>query len=412
MSITDLFTLGTMKTAQWKSYSVLASSTVAFTVCFMIWMIFAVLAPTLKAQLGLTETQLGTLEAMPVLSGSLIRVPLGVWTDRFGGRIVFFILMLLCVPGILLLRYATTYEQFLLCGLWLGLVGGSFSVGTPYVSRWFPPSHQGLAMGVFGAGNSGAAVNKLIGPSIIAAFGWQMLPTVYALVLVVTAILFWLFTYSDPKHLTPSNIRFKDQLRLMKNIAVMRYSQYYSVVFGGFVGLSLWMVYYYQEQFSLDLKHAAFLAACFSLPGGLLRAVGGWFSDKFGASRVTFGVFWICAVIFLILSIPQESIGMSVSVFTILLFIAGIAMAIGKASVFKFVSNHFPEDIGTVSGVVGLAGGFGGFLLPIMFGKLADLTGIRSTSFLLMFGTVAVSIVWMYITREHSGMAAKEKIHG
>ncbi|CAK7064804.1 putative nitrate transporter NarT [Saezia sanguinis] len=387
-----------MKSADFKAYSVLASSTLAFTVCFMVWMVFAVLGLPIKQHLGLSETEFGILAATPVLSGSLIRVPLGIWTDRYGGRIVFFILMLLCVPAVFLIQYATQFWQFLLIGLWVGLVGGSFSVGTPYVARWFPAQRQGLAMGVFGAGNCGAAVNKLLAPAIIAALGWQMLPTVYAVVLLVTAVLFWLFTYSDPKHLVPSTVKFSDQVKLMKDIAVLRYSQYYSVVFGGYVGLSLWMVHYYQDQYSLSLSTAAFLAACFSMPGGLLRAVGGWFSDSFGARRVTEWVFWICAAIFLLLSIPQEKIGMSVTMFTVLLFVAGVAMAVGKASVFKFVSDQFPKDIGTVSGVVGLAGGLGGFLLPIMFGFLADMTGIRSSSFALLFGTVAVSLVWMYMS--------------
>ncbi|WP_037586001.1 MFS transporter [Stenoxybacter acetivorans] len=387
-----------MKTDNYKAYSVLGSSTVAFTVCFMVWMIFAVLGVPLKKTLGLSETEFGILAAMPVLSGSLIRVPLGIWTDRYGGRIVFFLLMLVSVPAVFLLQVATQFWQFLIIGLWVGLVGGSFSVGTPYVARWFPPKRQGLAMGVFGAGNAGAAVNKLLAPAIIGAWGWQMLPNVYGVILLVTTILFWVFTYSKPEHLVPPTVKLGDQMRLMKDSAVLRYSQYYSVVFGGYVGLSLWMVHYYQDQYSLPLATAGFLAACFSMPGGVLRAVGGWFSDHFGARRVTEWVFWICAAIFLLLSFPQEKVGISVTMFTVLLFLAGIAMAIGKASTFKYISDEFPKDIGTVSGVVGLAGGLGGFLLPIMFGALVDLTGIRSSSFALMFVTVLVSLIWMYIS--------------
>ena len=142
------------------AYSVLASSTFAFTVCFAAWMMFAVLGIPIKAQLGLNETQFGLLTAMPVLTGSLVRVPLGIWTDRFGGRIVLFLLMLSTVPAIWLMAYATEYWQFLLLSLFVGLAGGSFSVGTPYVARWFPKDRQGLAMGVFGAGNSGSAISK------------------------------------------------------------------------------------------------------------------------------------------------------------------------------------------------------------------------------------------------------------
>lgn len=400
-----------MKFSPYKQYAVLVSSTAAFTICFMVWMMFAVLGLPIKTQLGLTETEFGILAAMPVLSGSLIRIPLGIWTDRFGGRIVFFVLMLLTVIPIYLIQYVTSYWQFLLIGLVVGFSGGIFSVGTPYVARWFPKNRQGLAMGVFGAGNAGAALNKLIAPTIIISFGWQMLPSVYAVMMLVMAILFWCFSYSNPQHLVPSSVSFKTQLALIKNPAVLRYSQYYSVVFGGYVGLALWIVHYYVDEYGLSLTQAAFLAACFSLPGGVLRALGGWFSDKYGAYKVTWAVMWICWFVFFILSYPQTSmiiktvtgtasftIGLNTTLFTILLFLAGIAMAIGKASVFKFISDEFPNDIGAVSGIVGLFGGLGGFLLPIMFGALLDITGIRSSAFMLLYATTSVSLIWMHFS--------------
>ncbi|MDE2433713.1 MAG: MFS transporter, partial [Burkholderiales bacterium] len=142
-----------------KALSVLIVSTLAFTVCFMVWMMFGVIGIPLKKSLGLNATEFGLLTAMPVLTGSLVRVPLGIWTDRFGGRIVLFLVLLVCVPPIFLLSYATQYWHFLVLGLFVGLAGGVFSVGTPYVARWFPRNQQGFAMGIFGAGNSGAAVN-------------------------------------------------------------------------------------------------------------------------------------------------------------------------------------------------------------------------------------------------------------
>ena len=394
-----------------KQYAVLTSSTVAFTVCFMIWMMFAVLGIPIKQKLGLNETEFGILAATPVLSGSLIRVPLGIWTDRFGGRIVLFLLMLACVVPIFVMQYATEYWHFLVIGLFVGLAGGSFSVGTPYVARWFRKDQQGMAMGVFGAGNAGSSLTKLIAPSIIAAWGWQMVATVYAAIMLVTAILFWFFSYSDPKHLVSSKVTLGEQLALMKDPAVLRYCQYYSVVFGGYVALALWMTKYYVGEYGFDLKHAAFLAAAFSLPGGVLRAVGGWLSDKFGAYKVTWAVMWICWVVFFILSYPQTDfviqttkgpqtfhIGLSATMFTVLVFGVGVAMAVGKASVFKFIADEFPTNIGAVSGVVGLAGGLGGFLLPIMFGALLDITGVRTSAFMLLYGCVCVSLVWMHFS--------------
>ncbi|MDO5073277.1 Probable nitrate transporter narT [Neisseria animaloris] len=401
-----------MSSLKYKRYAVLASSTWSFTVCFMIWMMLAVVGIPVKNELGLSETEFGILAATPVLSGSLVRVPLGIWTDRYGGRIVLFLLMLACVPAVFLMQYADHFWQFLVIGLVMGLAGGSFSVGTPYVARWFPKEQQGLAMGVFGAGNAGSALNKFLAPALIAYGTWHLVPTVYAAIMLGTAILFWFFSYSDDSHKVSSSVTLGQQLALLKDPGVLRYSQYYSVVFGGYVALALWMTKYYVGEYGLNLQTAAFLAACFSLPGGVLRAFGGYLSDKFGAYKVTWAVMWVCWVCFFILSYPQTElmiktthggsvsmhIGLNVVVFTILMFTVGVAMAVGKASVFKFVADDYPTNIGAVSGIVGLAGGLGGFLLPIMFGALEDLTGIRSTSFMLLYGTVCISLIWMHFS--------------
>ncbi|MFN4362301.1 MAG: MFS transporter [Hylemonella sp.] len=394
-----------------QALSVLIVSTLAFTVCFMVWMMFGVIGIPIKKQLGLNATEFGLLTAMPVLTGSLVRVPLGIWTDRYGGRIVMAILMASTVPAIFLMAYATAYWHFLVIGLFVGLAGGSFSVGTPYVARWYPKNRQGFAMGVYGAGNSGAAVNKFIAPALVVAFGWTMVPQVYAAIMLGTVIIFWLFSHSDPAHLVPSNVKFTDQLKALKDPKVLKYCQYYSIVFGGYVALSLWMVQYYVGEYGLDIRAAALLAACFSLPGGVLRAIGGWLSDKYGAHSVTWWVMWVSWICLFLLSYPQFDFtvttldgpktfhfGLNVYAFTALMFILGIAWAFGKASVFKYISDDYPGNIGAISGIVGLAGGLGGFVLPILFGALLDFTGIRSSAFMLMYGVVWVSLIWMYWT--------------
>lgn len=399
------------------AYPVLVSSTFAFTICFAVWLMFAVLGIPVKAQLGLNETQFGILTAMPVLTGSLFRVPLGIYTDRYGGRIVFFLLMASTVVPIWLMTYATEYWHFLVLSLFVGLAGASFSVGTPYVARWFPRDRQGMAMGVFGAGNSGAALTKFVAPALMAAAGgsWEIVPKVYSVAMLVTAVLFWFGTRSDPAHKVPKTVSMAEQLRTLSDPRVWRYCQYYSVVFGGYVALALWMTKYYIGEYGFDIQLAALLAACFSLPGGVLRAIGGWISDKYGAYRTTWWVMWVCWVCFFILSYPQTEltiaavdgpvhfhIGLNAWVFTLLLFTVGIAMAVGKASVFKFISDDFTDNIGAVSGVVGLAGGLGGFLLPILFGIALDLSGVRSSAFMLLYGTVCVSLICMHYTfREH-----------
>lgn len=394
-----------------KAWSVLIVSTLAFTVCFMVWMMFGVIGIPLKEDLDLNATQFGLLTATPVLTGSLVRVPLGIWTDRFGGRIVMTLLMAATVPAIWLMAYATEFWHFLVIGLFVGLAGGSFSVGTPYVARWFPKQRQGMAMGVYGAGNSGAAVNKFIAPAILLGFGWTMVPQVYAAIMLGAVLIFWFGSAHDPKHLVPSNTRFVDQLAALKDPRVLKYCQYYSIVFGGYVALALWMVQYYVGEYGLSIQTAALLAAVFSLPGGVLRAIGGVLSDRYGAHQVTWWVMWVSWICLFLLSYPQTeftiatvdgpksfSFGLNVYMFTALMFVLGIAWAFGKASVFKYISDDYPGNIGAISGIVGLAGGMGGFVLPIMFGALLDLTGIRSSAFMLLYGVVWVSLIWMYWT--------------
>lgn len=398
-----------MASQGYKKGAVLTSSTLSFTVCFMIWMIFAVIGIPIKEALGLNETQFGLMAATPVLTGALSRLPLGMMTDRFGGRIVLFCLMLSTVIPIYMISMATRYWHFLVVGLFVGLAGGSFSVGIAYVAKWFDKKNQGFAMGIFGAGNAGAALTKFIAPAIVVAYGWQTVPQVYALIMLVAAILFWFFSFDDHTHKIDSSISFKDQLAVLKDPNIWRYCQYYSFVFGGYVALALWMTKYYIGEYGFDIQTAALLAAAFSLPGGILRALGGWFSDKYGAHSVTWWVMWVCWICLFLMSYPQTEfiiktvdgpqsfdISLSPTVFTILLFTVGVAMAFGKASVYKYISDEYPDNMGAVSGIVGLAGGLGGFVLPIMFGALLDLTAVRSSAFMLMYGITWVSLIWMY----------------
>lgn len=391
--------------------SVLTGSTIAFTVCFAVWMMFAVIGIPIKKMLGLTETQFGLLAATPVLTGSLVRLPLGIWTDRIGGRIVFFCLMLSTIVPIWLIGKATQYWHFLVLGLFVGLAGGSFSVGIAYVARWFEKSRQGFAMGVFGAGNSGAALTKFVAPAIVVAYGWQMVPKVYAIAMLAIALLFWALSAQDPAHRSASGASFRQQLAALEDPRVWKYCQYYSIVFGGYVALSLWMTKYYITEYGFDLKSAALLAACFSLPGGVLRAIGGWLSDRYGAHPVTWWVLLLSWVCLFFMSYPQTDltirtlhgaytvhVGLPWWGFTALLFLMGVAWGFGKASVFKYIADEYADNLGAVSGVVGLVGGLGGFILPILFGVLVDATGVSSSVFMLLWGVTLVSLVWMYWT--------------
>ena len=411
MSVVDTL-LESRALADMRAWRVLGASTFAFTICFAVWMVFAILGIPLKKQLHLTDTEFGLIAATPVLTGSLLRVPLGIWTDRFGGRPVFFCTMAVTVIPIWLIGYATELWQFLVLGLFVGIAGASFSVGTPHVARWFPKSRQGFAMGIFGAGNSGAALTKFVAPVLILAAGtWTIVPKVYSIAMLVTALIFWFVSTANPAHRSAGAPGLAAQKAVLKDRRVLRYAQYYSVVFGGYVGLALWMPQYYVNQYGFGIEHAAFLAACFSLPGGMLRALGGWMSDRFGAYRTTWIVMWIALACFFLLSYPVTDFVVHAKngprtfhietgpvAYTALMFVVGVAMAVGKASVFKFVADEFSANIGAVLGVVGLVGGLAGFLLPILFGALADLTGVRTTCFMLMFGATAVSLICMHFT--------------
>jgi NNP family nitrate/nitrite transporter-like MFS transporter len=238
-----------------------------------------------------------------------------------------------------------------------------------------------------------------------------MVPKVYAAAMLVTAVVFWLFSHHDRTHAAAGKISVRDQLEALRDPRVWKYCQYYSIVFGGYVALSLWMTKYYIVEYGFDIRLAALLAACFSLPGGVLRAFGGWLSDRFGAHPVTWWVMLISWVCLFFMSYPQTqltiktmegdltmSIGLNWWMFTLLLFVMGVAWAFGKASVFKYISDEYPSNIGVISGIVGLMGGLGGFVLPIMFGALVDFTGVNSSVFMLLWGITFVSLIWMYWT--------------
>ncbi|GEC15469.1 MFS transporter [Nitrobacter winogradskyi] len=402
--------------------TVLLITTWAFTVCFAVWMMFGVIGIPIREQLGLGSTEFGLLTATPVLTGALFRLPLGIWTDRFGGRIIMLLLLVGCAVPVWLSAYATTLWQFLLLGLALGLVGASFSVGTPYVARFFPRERRGFAMGFFGAGTIGAALNMFVSPWLIEAYGWQMVPKVYAVGLLVTALLFWALSARDPGvgSQVPSMWR---QLSVLRDPRVWKYCQYYSIVFGGFTALSIWMPQYFKTEYGFTIAQASLLAACFSLPGGAFRALGGWLSDRFGAHNVTWWVLWVAWVCLFLLSYPKTdlivhtvrdplsfSIALPSWFFTMLLFMLGIAFACGMASTFKYIGDDFPDSMGAVSGVVGMAGGLGGFLLPITFGVILDWLGFNSSCFMLLYGIIWVSLTLNYLTEVRQAPVMGEQV--
>ena len=387
----------------------LVLSTVAFTACFAVWTIFSIIGVKIKEELGLSETAFGLLIGLPVLSGSLVRLVLGIWTDRFGGRLVYTATMLLAALATFLLSYAQTYNQMLLAGLGVGLAGGSFAVGVAYVSRFYPAGRQGTALGIFGVGNVGAAVTKFVAPFVLVAYGWETVAMVWATVLAWTAIVFWFSTEDDPVILArragqaaPAR-SFLKEFEPLKDIRVWRFALYYFFSFGAFVALALWLPRYLIGVYGFDIKTAGMIGAAYSIPASVVRAWGGHLSDKIGARKVLWWTFAVSAVCTLILSAPSSGnaadgtaqAALSTPVFIAVIFVLGFFMALGKAAVYKHIPAYYPTNVGAVGGLVGMIGGLGGFILPLAFGWLKDTTGLWSSCFLLLFALVAACFLWM-----------------
>ncbi len=494
-----------------KARAVLAMNTLAFTVCFAVWTMNGVLVTHLVTTgvFEWTALQIGVLLATPVLTGSLLRLPVGLLTDRYGGRPVYFVLMLLAALALVFNSRVDDFTGFFLAALGFGLSGASFAVGIAYTSVWFSKARQGTALGIFGAGNAGSAITLLVAPRLLTNLtdhgadpeGWRKLPLIYAGALAAMAVLFWFLTY--PKT-TPHGAEktLRQRLAPLGDVRVWRFGAYYFLVFGAFVALSQWLVPYYVRFYEFSLASAGVLAAIFSLPSGLVRALGGWMSDRFGARRVMYWVLGTCVAGCFLLIFPRMDVlspgeGLSASadgrvetitdttmvvrstttgkattytiqgppaertsalaasgsaagapsilpereswkqwgqkieidadgretrrafqvgdtvkrkellavgrtqisfqanvyVFTLIVFVVGIAMGIGKAAVYKHIPDYFPEEVGVVGGLVGVIGGLGGFVCPILFGQLLDMTGLWTSCWMFLF-LVSVGCLW------------------
>ena len=259
-------------------------STIAFTVCFAVWTIFSIIGVQIKKDLGLNDTQFGLLVGTPILTGSLIRLMLGIWTDQYGGRIVYTAVMLSAAVATWLLTFAYDYPTFLLAALGVGIAGGSFAVGIAYVSRWYPTEKQGTALGIFGAGNVGAAVTKFLAPFVMVAYGWQAVANIWARAIAVMGVVFWFATKDDPQLEARRKAGLKPEpvsamLEPLKNVQVWRFSLYYFFVFGAFVALALWLPRYLIGVYGLDIATAGMIGAAYSVPASLFRVYGGHLSD-------------------------------------------------------------------------------------------------------------------------------------
>ena len=300
-----------------QSDRVLVLNTLAFTVCFACWMTNGVLVTFLvdSGVFDWSQAQIGWLIGIPVLTGSITRLPMGILTDKYGGRIVYTLLMLAAAVPMYLLSLADSYSQFLLAGLGFGLTGASFAVGIAYTSVWFSKGRQGTALGIFGAGNAGAALTSMGAPFLLQRLtaggeqldAWRTMPKIYAGALVAMAVIFYLLTYTrkvDGSHITS----FAQRLAPLRSLRVWRFGLYYFLVFGGFVALAQWLIPYYVNVYLLPVTAAGLMAAIFTLPSGVIRALGGWMSDRWGGRLIMFWVLAVCLGCFLLLNVPKMDI--------------------------------------------------------------------------------------------------------
>jgi MFS transporter, NNP family, nitrate/nitrite transporter len=406
---------------------VLVLSTLGFTLMFAVWLMFGVLGVPIRDEFGLSDVELSWLAATAILNGALWRLPAGVLADRYGGRKVFITMLVATAVPTFLVSQADSFGLLLVLAFLAGFAGNAFSVGIAWNSAWFPRERQGFALGVFGAGNVGASVTKLVGPALIVAVpsltiaglsfgGWRFVPLMYTVLLLSMAAAVWLLTPRQDR--TPGRGRpLREMLRPLREVRVLRFSLYYVVVFGAYVALSAWLPKYYVDVFDVPLSTAALLTALFIFPASLLRPLGGYLADRYGARVVMYGTFGAMLVSSGILMMPygyivirvSESVApsgvrevlpyqLNIVTFTALVFLMGIAMGVGKAAVFKHIPEYFPNDVGAVGGLVGTLGALGGFFLPPMFAYLQVWTGMPQSTFFVIFVLTLVSAVWMHLT--------------
>lgn len=405
------------------SSRVLWLSTIAFTLMFAVWLMFGILGNPIQQEFGLSDTQLSWISAVAVLNGSMWRLPAGMLADRIGGRKVMTGMLLLVAIPAFAISFTQSYGMLLVMAFLVGFAGNSFSAGIAWNAAWAPRERQGFALGFLGAGNVGASVTKLIGPPIIAATagatfilgiqgGWRLIPVVYGVLLVVMAAFVWFGTPSQDR-MPGSSKSIAEMLAPMRQLRVWRFSLYYVAVFGAYVALSAWLPHYYIENFGVSLTVAGLLTALFIFPASLLRPVGGWFSDRFGARRAMYGTLAVMIATSGILMMPNghivinhadgsqtEHLGYTMHIipFTVLLVLLGCAMGVGKAAVYKHIPEYFPGNVGPVGGVVGMLGGLGGFFLPPLFAYTKEWTGFPTSTFFVLFLLSVLSMAWMHFT--------------
>ncbi|HWB57452.1 MAG TPA: MFS transporter [Gaiellaceae bacterium] len=370
----------------------LALGTVAFALCFTAWSLIAPFAKTFKADLGLNYTEALLLTAVPVILGSLARIPMGVLTDRYGGRLVFPGLLAFSAVPAVLFGYADAYWALICVGFLLGVAGSSFAVGVPFVAGWYRKERQGFALGVYGMGNIGTAIAFFGAPAVVDRWGRPALGWITGIVLVAAAWFFLTFARNAPRTAAPT--RYGEVLR--SGWRLYRLAFFYFITFGGFVAMAFLLPTVLQDWFDYSKGEASARAAGFIIAATLARPVGGWLSDRVGAYSVlvlAFAGIAIDAAVLAAIAATPRIVPVTITCLTL-----GAFLGAGNGAVFKLVPAEFPTDAGAAGGIVGAAGGLGGFFPPIFVGVLKDAEGTYTYGFvgLLVFVAICLALaVWL-----------------
>jgi MFS transporter, NNP family, nitrate/nitrite transporter len=343
----------------------LALGTLSFAICFAAWGLISAFAPRFREAFHLTATQTAFLVAVPVLLGALLRVATGMLADRFGGRVVFALLMIIVAVPAYVVTIVPSYRMLLYVAFFLGMAGSSFAVGVGFVSRWFPPETQGGALGIYGLGNIGQSAAVFLGPVLAVAAGWQNIFRGTAALLVIWGIAFFLFARNSPKIVRPPSFAAMLQLLSRERLSWVL-SLFYFLTFGGFVAFSIYLPVLLKDQFGLKPADAGLRTAGFVVLATLTRPLGGWLADNVGGARVLQAVFLGIIPFALLMAWP------STLPFTVGALGCAFLLGNGNGAVFELVPQYFPKDMGTVTGLVGAMGGLGGFFPPLLFGFLRD----------------------------------------
>lgn len=369
----------------------LCLGTFSFTLSFAAWGLISAFAPRFREALHLSATEAGFLVAAPVLLGSLARIPMGMLTDRFGGRLVFTALMLFAaIPALLLPAAAPSYPALLAVGFLLGMAGSSFAIGVGFVSRWYPPARQGTALGIYGLGNIGQSLALSLGPILALRIGRDNVFRGTAVLLMVWAAVFAAFARNSQTAARPRG--FADMLRVLgRERLSWALAAFYFLTFGGFVAFSVYLPSLLHDEFRLPLEDAALRAAGFVVLATLSRPVGGWLADRIGGARLLSAVFGGIIPFALLLAWP------AMLPFTVGALGCATLLGLGNGAVFKLVPQYFPAETGTVTGLVGAMGGLGGFFPPFLLGVFRDRTGTVWPGFVLL-AAVALAL-WLLNAR-------------